>query len=61
MSQWHRDNPELAGSSADPWMASPSYRAARDELIRSGHVHVEDHDRGEVCGDPFTATGCGCS
>lgn len=28
MSQWHRDNPELAGTDADPWMRNESYRKA---------------------------------
>jgi hypothetical protein len=26
MSQWHRDNPELVGTDADPWMRHESYR-----------------------------------
>lgn len=29
MSQWHRANPELAGTDADPWMMHESYRRAR--------------------------------
>jgi hypothetical protein len=28
MSQWHRDNPELMGTDADPWMQHESYRKA---------------------------------
>ena len=28
MSQWHRENPELAGTEADPWMQHKSYRDA---------------------------------
>ena len=28
MSQWHRENPELAGTWADPWMQHESYRVA---------------------------------
>ena len=26
MSQWHRENPELVGTAADPWMIHESYR-----------------------------------
>lgn len=28
MSEWHRDNPELMGTWADPWMQHESYRKA---------------------------------
>lgn len=28
MSAWHRENPELAGTWADPWMQHESYRKA---------------------------------
>ena len=28
MSQWHRDNPELMGTEADPWIQHESYRKA---------------------------------
>jgi hypothetical protein len=32
MSAWHRDNPELVGTDADPWMANPTHAAAAREL-----------------------------
>lgn len=36
MSGWHRDNPELIGTDADPWMMHESYRkvAAPDTIFR---------------------------
>jgi uncharacterized paraquat-inducible protein A len=32
MSGWHRDNPELVGTDADPWMANPAHAAAAREV-----------------------------
>jgi hypothetical protein len=32
MSSWHREHPELAGTDADPWMASPAHREAVREV-----------------------------
>lgn len=26
MGEWHRENPELVGTDADPWMANPLHR-----------------------------------
>ena len=34
MSEWHRDNPELAGTDADPWMMHETYRSAMAEVKR---------------------------
>lgn len=34
MSQWHRDNPELTGTWADPWMIHDSYRQASLQVDR---------------------------
>lgn len=33
MSGWHRDNPELVGTDADPWMANPAHAAAHREVM----------------------------
>lgn len=41
MSGWHRDNPELVGTDADPWMMHESYRRACEEL----EVGVYDPER----------------
>lgn len=32
MSGWHRDNPELVGTDADPWAIHESYRRAFAEV-----------------------------
>ena len=32
MSEWHRENPELAGTEADPWMIHESYRKAVSQV-----------------------------
>jgi hypothetical protein len=32
VSAWHRDNPELVGTDADPWMRNPTHAAAHREL-----------------------------
>jgi uncharacterized paraquat-inducible protein A len=32
MGEWHRDNPELTGTDADPWMSNPGYAAAAREV-----------------------------
>lgn len=45
MSQWHRDNPELTGSDADPWMIHASYRTALRQTWR------ESSDLCSECGD----------
>lgn len=38
MSGWHRENPELVGTSADPWTIHPSYtRALQETARRSGY------------------------
>lgn len=47
MGSWHRENPELAGTDADPWMANAAHRQAWEELRRAGLVFVEDGDDGE--------------
>jgi hypothetical protein len=55
MSQWHRENPELVGTAADPWMQHESYRKAmREHWRESGDycrecgVFLMNHERG-VC------------
>lgn len=52
MSGWHRDNPELVGTDADPWMMHPSYAAAHREVTlqqagqaamrRAGYGSIEE-------------------
>lgn len=34
MSQWHREHPELTGTSHDPWMMHASYRKAMQLVER---------------------------
>jgi hypothetical protein len=46
MSGWHRENPELVGTDADPWMMHESYRRACEEL-RVGVFDPERYDDGE--------------
>lgn len=48
MSGWHRDNPELIGTDADPWMMHESYRkaAAPDTIFRPPVDH--DHEQEEA-------------
>jgi hypothetical protein len=36
MSGWHRENPELVGTDADPWMRHESYRR---------HVPMSENER----------------
>lgn len=47
---WHREHPELTGTSADPWMMHASYRAANAETMQTAHR------RGEHAG--YTVAGC---
>lgn len=44
MSEWHRDNPEMVGTDADPHMAQSTYRTALEELRAADLVYVEDED-----------------
>lgn len=44
MSQWHREHPELCGTSADPWMRNDLHRQAYDELRRFGLIYTEDDE-----------------
>jgi hypothetical protein len=54
MSGWHRDNPELVGSDADPWMMHAGYRQAMRQHWRESPDYcecgrfLEAHERG-VC------------
>lgn len=57
MSRWHRENPELAGTSADPWMANEGHRQAHDELVRAGVIEAPEGDEFEghsFCGSCYT-------
>jgi hypothetical protein len=59
MSAWHRENPELAGTDADPWMVHESYRQASLEvrgisaMHRAGYASIDDAiaDSTHVCAD----------
>lgn len=42
MSQWHRHNPELAGTDADPWMQHESYRMAMVQHWRETGDYCRD-------------------
>jgi hypothetical protein len=42
MSSWHRENPELAGTDADPWMQNEGHRRAYEELRDMGLIFDED-------------------
>jgi hypothetical protein len=44
MSEWHRENPELMGTEADPWMIHESYRA----LVTRENERVEGRDLGRT-------------
>jgi hypothetical protein len=54
MSQWHRENPELAGTTADPWMQHAGHRAAvafvkslqPETYCRDCGAFLEAHERG---------------
>jgi hypothetical protein len=49
MSGWHREHPELTGTSADPWMANPSHRRAAQEVTRlQGCPRTSDEVDGDV-------------
>jgi hypothetical protein len=54
MSQWHRANPDLCGTDADPSMANEPYRLARDELLREGLIYAAAQGTSNTC------AGCGC-
>jgi hypothetical protein len=49
MSQWHRDNPELTGTEADPWMIHETYRSALRQVWRESPHYCSD------CGDVLMA------
>lgn len=54
MSQWHRNNPDLCGTDADPSMGNDPYRLARAELMREGLIYAAgqgDGNRCERCGN----------
>jgi hypothetical protein len=54
MSQWHRENPELAGTSADPWMGVRGHADAvrfvkslqPETYCRDCGAFLEAHERG---------------
>lgn len=48
MGSWHRENPELCGTNADPWMQHPGHRAAYRELRDAGLIFVDGDDQ-EAC------------
>jgi hypothetical protein len=49
MSQWHRENPELTGTDADPWMEVPGHAEAALEVrqARAGFsdAWIEEQER----------------
>lgn len=52
MSQWHRDNPELMGTEADPWMRHESYRNALGSLAElKREMLAEQRDLEEITED----------
>lgn len=56
MSQWHRDNPDLAGTEQDPWMRhEPHARAAREVTAMRCPATMEDVEESGLpcpCGQP---------
>lgn len=55
MGEWHRDNPDLVGTDADPWMIHASYRRmyqGLDDVDRNRLAELagEDEDA-EVSGE----------
>jgi hypothetical protein len=53
MSQWHRNNPDLCGTDADPSMGNEPYRLARDELLAEGLIYAAAQGASNTC------EGCG--
>jgi hypothetical protein len=63
MGEWHRNNPELVGTSADPWMIHEDYRRAmyprgydrEPDFNSHGLCPVCDREPSDhcvACGDP---------
>lgn len=51
MGSWHRENPELVGTDADPWMANPTHRKVFEQLRREGHIWIEEDDEPQDGGE----------
>ena len=54
MSGWHRENPELAGTDADPWMANAAHAAAWREVqmiqrFPNLDAMIAEHERAHRC------------
>jgi hypothetical protein len=47
MGEWHRENPDLVGTDADPWMQHDLHRQAYNELRRMGLVWRPEDDETE--------------
>jgi hypothetical protein len=45
MGSWHRENPELIGTDADPWMVNESYR-------KMVHPSLPDRDETDYAPEP---------
>lgn len=64
MGAWHRENPELAGTDADPWMANPAHAAAaleaRQTTVGFNDSWIAEQERlqltfdCEACGEDST-------